>query len=67
MTIHRARVEVSSWDVAVTPPRREEMADNDREAPRLEITGKLLDWLAFSYCAGLELILVFLPSHRTGR
>ena len=44
MTIHRERVEVSSWDVAVTPPRREEMAHNDREATRLEITCKLLDW-----------------------
>jgi len=43
MTIHRARAEFFSWAVGVTLSGREEMANNDREILRLEISCQSLD------------------------
>jgi len=42
-TIHRARAEFFSWGVGVTLWGREEMANNDRETLRLEVSCQPLD------------------------
>ena len=42
--LHAARVELFSWAVVVTLWGREEIANNDWDALRLEITCKPLDW-----------------------
>jgi len=44
MTIHRARIQIFSSVVGITPSGQEEMATNNREALQLQISCKPLDW-----------------------
>ena len=44
VTIHKVRLKFCSWAAKVTLLQREEVADNDRQALRLEIICKPFEW-----------------------
>ena len=62
MTIHRARAEFFSWAVGVTLSEQEEMANNDREALRLEISCQPLDTQLSALAQVLNSFLSSLPT-----
>ena len=61
-TFHRARLEFFSWAVAATLWGRDEMANNDREALRLQISCEPLDWQLSAIAQVLKSFLSFLPT-----
>ena len=61
-TIHRARVDFFSWVVGVTLWEREEMTNDDREALRLEISCKPLDWQLSALVQVLNSFVSCLPT-----
>jgi len=62
MTIHKVRVKFCSWAVKVTLSRRGEVANNDRQALRLEITCKPLEWQLSAVAQVLNSFLSSLPT-----
>ena len=61
-TFHRARVEFFTWAVVVTLSGQEEMANDDREALRLEISCEPLDWQLSALAQVLNSFLSSLPT-----
>ena len=62
MTVHKVRVKFCSWAVKVTLSRREEVANKDRQALRLEITCKPLEWQLSAVAQVLNSFLSSLPN-----
>jgi len=62
MTLHTARVEFFSWAVVIALWGRKEMANNDWDTLRLEITCKPLDWQLSALSQVLNSFLSSLPT-----